>query len=557
MMGYIFFLLILVGILGGGYFLYVSAFMTILLFPLEIYYIWKTKEIAVPLDVNFIAIFIVVMSYLAATVWAVDSGMALMGFVKFFPVLLFLSILIRYKELKEKIIEYIPIFGCIMTILSFVMMQFDVFKKYVSVAGRLAGFFQYPNTYALFMLVCFIIVIDKIKVNHIDWFYVGYAVVSLVGIYLSGSRTVFLITVFLLIGLVILKKELRSLLIPGIVVLVIVFIAIAFAQSGVEGISRYTTISLKSSTFLGRLLYAKDAIPLIVQHPMGMGYYGYYFMQQQVQTGVYSVVNVHNEFLQIMLDVGVIPAILFYGALLKNIFSSKVKQRDRLILGVILIHSLFDYDLQFLIMWCVLLLFIDFNNVRCYKVSKIAKLGSVLVCAIIIAISGMIGVSDISYLTKDCKRAAVVYSGNTMAKLELLRQEKDAKKMVKMAEDILRKNKQVAFAYSAKARGELAGGNTEYFIKDKLTALQLAPYQYEEYLDYLESLAYCEEQYLNADEMESAKLCVKRAEDVLNMLDDLREKTSKLGWEIKDKPVVNLPYEYTELLDKMREKVNE
>ena len=80
-----------------------------------------------------------------------------------------------------------------------------------------------------------------------------------------------------------------------------VILAVAAGSAGI--LERFTNISFGASTFLGRILYVQDALPLILKHPFGLGYYGYYFIQQSVQTGVYTVVNAHNELIQILLDV--------------------------------------------------------------------------------------------------------------------------------------------------------------------------------------------------------------------------------------------------------------
>lgn len=46
-----------------------------------------------------------------------------------------------------------------------------------------------------------------------------------------------------------------------------------------QSIGRYLTISLSSSTFLGGLLYVKDAVIPILTNPLGLGYQGYGYEQ--------------------------------------------------------------------------------------------------------------------------------------------------------------------------------------------------------------------------------------------------------------------------------------
>lgn len=259
-----------------------------------------------------------------------------------------------------------------MTVLSFLMMQIPACKTLVSTAGRLGGFFQYPNTYALFMLICFIVAVLRLENLKKDWRQAVHCLIALFGIYLSGSRTVFALMLLCILLLLAWKKENRKYLFLCVGIFTAV-LAVIFAVGGSGLMERLTTLSDQASTFWGRLLYARDAVVMIAKYPFGMGYYGYYFVQQEMQTGVYSVVSVHNEFLQLILDVGIFPAICFYGAILKSLFDRRKqgteKLRDKLVLLVVLLHSLFDYDFQFLVMYGVLMLFLSLKDKKEIKLS--------------------------------------------------------------------------------------------------------------------------------------------------------------------------------------------
>ena len=77
------------------------------------------------------------------------------------------------------------------------------------------------------------------------------------------------------------------------------------------------------------------------------------------------------------------------------------------------------------------------------------------------------------------------------------------------------------------------------------------------YMIYLETLSYFTGKYLENNDKQSAEMCVKRAENIPVMLKKVQDKTSKLGWMIKDIPQVTLSYENLELIKEMREKVDE
>lgn len=138
-----------------------------------------------------------------------------------------------------------------------------------------------------------------------------------------------------------------------------------------------------------------------------------------------------------------------------------------------------------------------------------------------------------------------------MAKMELLSQAEDAGEMEELADSILEGNGHVAVAYSAKARAAFARGDVQGFVQNKLTAIRLAPYQHEEYLDYLAVLVYSVKLYREAGDEESARFCVERAKEIPGMLKEVEERTSRLAWMINDRPEVTLSRENMELIEEM------
>lgn len=550
---YWFLLMVIVcsGVAGGGYFCYVSAVASVVLMSAAVCFLVRTGGFSISFDWNLVAIAVLVFGYFAVDLWAVDSGMALMGGIKFLPVFLYFFLMCQALEERERLIRLLPVLGSLMTLFSFVMMQFPVFLPYVSVAGRLAGFFQYPNTYALFLLVCLLISIYQMHLEHVDWMLVVHILAALIGIYLSGSRTVMALAVATFFLLFLFKKELRKYAALCVGIFLIAVMILAFCGFG-EGIyRRLLVLAGNASTFWGRLLYDRDALQMIAAHPFGMGYYGYYFVQQEMQTGVYSVVNVHNEFLQIMLDIGIVPAILMYGAILRSMLSKNTSERNKVVLLVMFLHSLFDYDFQFLALYFVLLLFLDVQNIKKIKVSVLTKGTAVAALAVLVVLSGVVGTSEFLYVNRKPEAAVRIYGGNTLAKMELLSLVEEADELEELADSILEGNSHVSVAYSARARVAFARGDVETFVENKLTAIRLAPYQYEEYLDYLAALVYSVKLYREAGDEESARFCVERAKEIPRMLEEVEERTSSLAWMINDRPEVTLSEENMRLIEEM------
>ena len=155
------------------------------------------------------------------------------------------------------------------------------------------------------------------------------------------------------------------------------------------------------------------------------------------------------------------------------------------------------------------------------------------------------------------QKALKTYQGNTEARIELLKKADTVKNMKRISDKIIEDNSKVAVAYSARAQVCFAGGDMEGYIKNKLIAIQIAPYQYAEYEDYLDTLAYAEGEYLKDKDTKSAQECVKRANTIPGLLNDVKEKTSSLGWKINDTPTVLLSHEKLELIKEMEKKINE
>ena len=547
--------IVIVGILGGGYYVSVSAVTGIVLTGVLFYRMYVKKRITAAWDLNMAAFAVLVFGYLLSCLWAVDSGMALMGVVKFLPLLLFYVLVSGLTDEREKMIASLPMLGCLMTAFSFVMMQFEVFEQWVSVARN--GRRSRPSAAPGGGYGALILVMWRFDYKKIDWLDIVYGVAAVFGIIMSGSRTVFVLTAVAVIWVFAAKSSGKKVIISVFAAGAVVAVILAVAAGSAGILERFTNISFGASTFLGRILYVQDALPLILKHPFGLGYYGYYFIQQSVQTGVYTVVNAHNELIQSLLDAGVIPAVFMGAAVLRSVFTKRTQSRNRIVLSIMILHSLFDYDFQFLAMGFVLILFLDMRNIKTQKVPVLTGTVVGLTGAAAAALSIMCGVSDVCYTSGNYKAAEKVYSGNTMAQLALLTKADKAEEMKAIAEKVIVDNQSVSLPYSALAQAAFADGDVEQFTEYKLKAIELAPYQYEEYENYLEVLVYCNDLYHQMGDKDGVRFCVEKAEEIPKMLEQVKENTSALGWKIVDRPQVTLSHENLEIIEDMRRRMDE
>ena len=338
----------------GGFHEFIGAAVSVVLCIYLIIRVSQEKQLVLQNTLLAWSVAVLVFFYGFSTMWAVDHGMAWIGFWKFLPLILYLVCLWQ-KEENSSVLRILPVFGAVTVVLSMIGMYLPVVGSFFQVAGRLAGFFQYPNTYALFLLVCQLLMLQK-GVRKWDWLLLA---VLIGGLLYTGSRTVFVLAVavnliwFMLGG----KKQLWMVVGAAGVLAIGALGILLWGKDTV--LYRYLNISLTESTFLGRILYTMDALPLLLKYPFGMGYLGYYFTQTSIQTGVYSVAFAHNDILQLFLDVGWIPAGLFFGSVIAWFCRKDTPARQKLIPAAVLAHCLFDFNLQFLAMFLVLILLLE------------------------------------------------------------------------------------------------------------------------------------------------------------------------------------------------------
>ncbi len=541
--------IILSSFLIGGYHVAVSCFLSVLLLLYMVYSAFaEVKRAKMQMGLTVGSIILLALSYLVVCLWAVDSGTAIYGFFKLLPVALLSLIISSYDKAKRmEILDCVPLTAAVNGVLSYALSFIPDLTDYFLVAERLGGFFQSPNAFAIFCLAGIIILLTSEKIDFKKWLLA--AVLTLL-IFLTGSRTVFIflvVTVLIFVVTLKNKKMKRNIILLLVGVIGVSVIAVIVTDS-VQTVGRFLTISLESSTFLGRLLYYKDAIPIVFKHPFGLGYYGYYFTQGAFQTGVYSVAFVHNSFLQFLLDVGFVPAIAFVIALAVSLFSEESNLRQKMLLLIVFGHSLFDFDLEFTAVFFVLVLAMDFESDKKFDFS-INKFGMAAISGVLMLLSVYFSFVNTLYLLGEYTSVEKIYGFDTMSKIQLITQEKDGMLLNEYADEIIKNNGNIAIAYDVKANDAYSDGDFKKVMEYKDKALDCAPYSLEEYLDYCDKLIVGISLYENAGDDYSAAVCKRALLSVRKKAEKTKNKTSKLGLKIYDKPNLDFPQEYEEFFE--------
>jgi len=533
--------------LTGGFAEFFSIAVSAVVSVFLIICIIKNKNLRIRFDLTLAAVLIIALFYLIASIYAVDRGSALLGFCKFMPVPLFAVLLMQREKQAEKLLRLLPYIAMITGIVSLILSF--IFPKLFMTDGRQGGFFQYPNTYAAFLMTAELLALSRTDNKTLNY---SCAAALFLLIILTQSRAVFVLTVVFSLIILFIKGAKKQRIILGVSVgaLAVAVILLYPLLSQNEFFGRFLSLSVFESTFAGRLLYWYDALPLMIKHPFGMGYLGYYFTEHSIQSGVYSVRFIHNDILQLILDAGFIPALAFLAIMFRHIFSPKADFGCRTALIALLLHFCFDFDLQYTAMWFILLilLYSDGVTLRSAEISLKPKSASII-SAVCIAVS--------AYFTLVCglgffgntKAALGMYPIYTEQQIKLLSDTSDPKQMSDIADSIISHNKYVHLAYSAKSRAAFSQGDVEKLIEYKRKVFDTAPFVYEEYEEYAAELIYCAEMYAQAGDTAGAEICRGELVATRERLRALDDKLSYLGRVIKDRPKTALPDEIESYID--------
>lgn len=164
------------------------------------------------------------------------------------------------------------------------------------------------------------------------------------------------------------------------------------------------------TTFSQRITYMKDSLGTLFDSLiLGNGPGSWRLMKYSFQSGGYNVMYMHNSFLQLLFENGLIFTVLFVALLLKTIIICILKRYDcfAVILILLTVHSFVDFNLSFGVMLLVLGLIlgnIGFENCKIDKL-KFLKIPLTLMVICTIFLTGVYMLTEYSLRSsfeKDC-----------------------------------------------------------------------------------------------------------------------------------------------------------
>lgn len=155
-------------------------------------------------------------------------------------------------------------------------------------------------------------------------------------------------------------------------------LVLLFFISNSNTINRLKNISLYTGTLQERFVYYEDSLKEILANPLGNGINMFQYKQFDAATAFYDAKYIHNSYLQIAYDGGIINGIIFISVVIIGliiIFKSKGNSRNYLLLAyiTIMIHSVLDFDFSFSTMTILLMFLVVLaeNNIEVFNRNNI------------------------------------------------------------------------------------------------------------------------------------------------------------------------------------------
>ena len=508
--------------------------------------VWEKREV----------IFLITypLGFLISIIPAIDRGQAFMGWAKVIVSCMFLLVLKKSDaETKKQCIDSIPYSGFCMTILSAIMYFIPDLKDYFFMERRMGGCFQYSNTFAMFLLVGVVLILFKERWQKYDYLMLSGLVI---GILWSGSRTVFILLVAVfIIGILKNRKMRRFMMIflLGIIGICILYVSVT---GDVQNIGRIFTTSLQSSTFLGRILYYIDGAGLLRTNPMGLGYMGYYIVQPAIQTGVYDTMFIHNDWLQTGIDGGWIALAGMSLYFILCLLDKRAGMKNRFILLLLGIHMFLDFDMQYMYMFMLFVLFGESGTKPPVPVSRIQhtadlhkrrfvkKSLSLLGRVLIMGFLGYISVIGILNFLGNDTLSLKLFPWNTNIRTKVMLSSDNIGDAKTQAEIILKSNNYSYAAYNIMAVWHMQNGNYREMIRYKQEGLRITKYNIAEYEDYIIMLKKAIDKSLEENDTEMFDVYKNKLLEVPQILEEVKKDTNPLSWKLRDKPNLELDQEF-------------
>lgn len=520
-------LLLLVPFHGGYYNFQVFICGVALLFLIAVEGCRK-GIICIPTGVGAMALYGLCFFYFLSIPFAVSAGMALMGALRIGVwCLFFLYVSLYSAQERRKILVGLAWEGVILSALTSVtFLCASLFGK-VDDNGRIDGLFQYANIWALYLLVCLTVFLLRERHKWQEW---GGIMVLLSGIFLSGSRGVFLL-LMALVSFWLLRNLIQKCNILYVLCAVGAVAAVFSLSNVLSGgllLERMRAITISSSSLNGRLLYYLDGLQIIKDHPMGVGRGGYLYIQPLYQTGIYCIHFIHNEYLQAALDGGILAGICMGVLPVALALQKHVTVMEKTVIVLLGLHALIDFDYQYTCIAFLLLLCGAGGKVRRISISARTIKGVGSVMAVVLCYFSLVYAFDYA----GCSNVAYAMYPADLSLAEEKLYHCDLQEREAITRKIIEKTDLSMLAWDCRYILNKAAMDGAGMAQAQYQYLRLNRYRAEVYRDFVRQLT-----ALNAEGTDAEKQVYKKLAGLtIKQLEQTIETTSTLAYRIADKP---------------------
>ncbi|MCR4999185.1 MAG: O-antigen ligase family protein [Lachnospiraceae bacterium] len=413
--------------------------------------IWRQSKIVLCSREMVIGPLVLLIGSIIAVISTPSHGMAILGILRLVCDGLFVLFLLQVSsEERDHVLELIPAIGCGIVITGCITFFIPALQREFFVLQRLGGHFFYANALGLYLLIGWVILVFQYREQYPKVLFYLQFVCLLCGIFWTGSRSAFMLLVPSICFIAARMTKQRIFLLLFSIAILLSFVCYVFLTGNTTSFGRFVTTSLHSGTLIERIICWRDGWTVLLANPLGLGYKGFTMMENAIQTGPYSVQFVHNDWLQIALDHGIIGFVGFTTFILMCLWKQRSMKRWLLItIGIIMFV---DFNMQYESIVLVFLLLIPWETEQSPAVTvplPRKPIGIVVATSICCLGLGWLAVADLASLTGHYKTSMAMYPWNWQVRMYDLSSDMTLETIPARAEELLKQNPWNPTAYNA------------------------------------------------------------------------------------------------------------
>ncbi|MDF1618235.1 O-antigen ligase family protein [Petrocella sp. FN5] len=470
--------------LQGLYFNHALMLANVVMIVLMLVGLYHRGSITVPKDVTIKFLLLFLAIQILALFTAVEKGMQVYGI--FLGLLLIMAYIVIYQvhdELFMKSFKWVFVMGVILGGLIGIASYLGLGENRLSyvIHQRMAGPIQYANTWAIVVLAAILVFLTLAMK---PWQKViGMSILGTT-LLMTMSRSVTLIACLVMVYLIFRKKLQYTFWIGLGLSVIINRVLIAFTNLELV-FSRLTQMTPKVSEWQTRLLYYDDALHMIGDRPLGYGTFGYYYAQRAYQTGsMYHVRYVHSSLLQAFLDIGMIGGMTLAAFMIYIIFIKKYDGMNKLVIMVLLFHSLTDINLQFPYIWLLILIFSMHKEEAEKKEYTLPKNLSYFVLFILLLPCIYFLRVETTYQMGDYEKTLNLYQSHTEGARRYLQEVDNKEQRFTISQNLIHKNPYIIEGYQVQKEIAIKNGNYPLAVEYAKILVALNPLNINRHEDY-------------------------------------------------------------------------